>query len=230
MALIACTECGREISDKASACPGCGAPVLVAGAAAQATEPDQVQYDTTTHTFTGTMLSVVQLAMRAVQELRWTLGQSSEATGLVTFETGMSLGSWSGVSCSLCVEELTPGVFRVTGTGKQNVRGGQLIAFNLGGEAEGKARQAIAKMKELAMGAEPRQLPPALGLLSNGAELTGREIYYVDGVFTVEGEGPVDLSFVRSHQVRGQIAWFTPKLQEWAAASIGPVDRPAGVR
>lgn len=27
MALIACTECGKEISDKAAACPGCGAPV-----------------------------------------------------------------------------------------------------------------------------------------------------------------------------------------------------------
>lgn len=26
MALIACTECGKEISDKAAACPGCGAP------------------------------------------------------------------------------------------------------------------------------------------------------------------------------------------------------------
>lgn len=27
MALIECNECGREISDKAEACPGCGAPV-----------------------------------------------------------------------------------------------------------------------------------------------------------------------------------------------------------
>ncbi len=26
MSLIACTECGREISDKAPQCPGCGAP------------------------------------------------------------------------------------------------------------------------------------------------------------------------------------------------------------
>lgn len=30
MALIKCSECGREISDKAEACPGCGAPVEVA--------------------------------------------------------------------------------------------------------------------------------------------------------------------------------------------------------
>lgn len=27
MALIACAECGKEISDKAAACPHCGAPV-----------------------------------------------------------------------------------------------------------------------------------------------------------------------------------------------------------
>jgi len=26
MALIKCTECGKEVSDKAAACPGCGAP------------------------------------------------------------------------------------------------------------------------------------------------------------------------------------------------------------
>ncbi len=27
MALIACPECGREVSDKAPTCPGCGAPI-----------------------------------------------------------------------------------------------------------------------------------------------------------------------------------------------------------
>lgn len=30
MALIKCSECGREISDSASSCPGCGAPMVVA--------------------------------------------------------------------------------------------------------------------------------------------------------------------------------------------------------
>ena len=28
MALIHCPECGREISDKAAACPGCGYPLF----------------------------------------------------------------------------------------------------------------------------------------------------------------------------------------------------------
>lgn len=27
MALIACTECGKEVSDKAASCPSCGAPI-----------------------------------------------------------------------------------------------------------------------------------------------------------------------------------------------------------
>lgn len=30
MSLVKCSECGREISDKAAACPGCGAPVTPA--------------------------------------------------------------------------------------------------------------------------------------------------------------------------------------------------------
>ena len=29
MALISCTECGKEVSDKASSCPGCGAPIAL---------------------------------------------------------------------------------------------------------------------------------------------------------------------------------------------------------
>lgn len=38
MALIACSECSKEISDKAATCPGCGAPV----AAQPAQEPEPV--------------------------------------------------------------------------------------------------------------------------------------------------------------------------------------------
>ena len=38
MALIACAECGKEISDKAAACPHCGAPVA---AVAQAEPPTE---------------------------------------------------------------------------------------------------------------------------------------------------------------------------------------------
>ena len=70
--------------------------------------------------------------------------------GLVTFETGMTWGSWSGVSGSLSIEEVGENQFQVSGTGKQNVRGGQLIALNLFGEAQGKVAKVLEKMRELA--------------------------------------------------------------------------------
>jgi hypothetical protein len=96
------------------------------------------------------MPQIVKLAMRAVQELGWKLENANEALGLVTFETGITWGSWSGVSCSLNIEGVGENRFRVTGTGKQNVRGGQVLAVNLFGEAQGRASKAINKMKELA--------------------------------------------------------------------------------
>jgi hypothetical protein len=50
----------------------------------------------------------------------------------------------------LNIEEVSPDTFRTTGTGKQNLRGGQIMALNIGGVAQGKARKAIEKMKQLA--------------------------------------------------------------------------------
>ena len=93
---------------------------------------------------------MMKLAMRAVQLLGWKLEQVNENLGLVTFETGVSWGSWSGISCSLNIEEVGPNTFRVKGTGKQNVRGAQIFAVNVGGEAQGRAQKAIDKMKEIA--------------------------------------------------------------------------------
>jgi hypothetical protein len=148
MALIKCSECNREISDKAATCPGCGAPV--ANRVAAASPPSTVRYERETDTFVGTMPLMVKLAMRAVQALDWTIDQANESLGLVTFQTGMSWGSWSGISGTLNIEEVSPNRYRVSGTGKQNVRGGQLIALNIGGEAQSKAYKAISKMKELA--------------------------------------------------------------------------------
>jgi uncharacterized OB-fold protein len=149
MALTNCSECGREISDKAETCPGCGAPVNVT-IKQQSQTPTVVRYNLDTDTFTGTMVLMVKLAMRAVQEFGWKLDQANETLGMVTFQTGLSWGSWSGISCSLNIEEISPNTFRVNGTGKQNVRGGQILALNIGGEAQGKARKAVEKMKELA--------------------------------------------------------------------------------
>lgn len=152
MALIKCSECGREISDKAGTCPGCGAPVsAVAGAQAQSQRPPvRVGYNRETDSFSGTMAMVVKLAMRAIQQLGWKIDDANENLGFITFQTGISWGSWSGVSGSISIEETEPGSFKASGAGKQNVRGSQLIALNIGGEAQGKARKAISLMKELA--------------------------------------------------------------------------------
>jgi len=112
--------------------------------------PTRAQYNPSDDTFAGTTALLVKLAMRAIQELGWKLESANENLGLVTFETGMTWGSWSGVSCSLNIEQVSPNNFRLIGTAKQNVRGGQILAVNLFGEAQGKARKAIDKMKELA--------------------------------------------------------------------------------
>ncbi|MES5486549.1 hypothetical protein QMZ05_27640 [Bradyrhizobium sp. INPA03-11B] len=151
MALIKCWECAREISDKATACPSCGAPA--AGLSSDVKPPPSpvaVHYDSASDTFSGTMALITKLAMSAVQQLGWKLTDANENIGLVTFETRMSFGSWSGVSCSLNIEEISSNAFRVRGAGKQNVRGGQLLAIDLFGEARSKADKAIAKMKDLA--------------------------------------------------------------------------------
>jgi hypothetical protein len=89
------------------------------------------------------------LAVRAVQTLGWTVMSASETASMLTFETKMSMGSWSGVTCSLTFHEMAPGVWRITGTGKQNVRGSQLVALDMG-EASRKAMKAIEKMQALA--------------------------------------------------------------------------------
>jgi len=112
--------------------------------------PPKAHYNPASGTFTGTMPQMVKLAMHAIQDLGWKLDNANETLGMVTFETGMSWGSFSGVACSLTIEETGENEFRVSGTGKQNVRGGQLVALDLFGEARGKATKAISRMKELA--------------------------------------------------------------------------------
>lgn len=100
-------------------------------------------------TFHGDLKQLMQLASRAIIENKWTITGANEFTQSITFETKISWGSWSGVTCTLTFFENGPGVWKVSGSGKQNVRGAQLAAIDLG-ESGRKAAKAIQRMRELA--------------------------------------------------------------------------------
>jgi len=127
-------------------------PPILSSTSTQRQSPsksDNVTYDRSSDTFHGTMQQIVKLAMRAIQELGWKLDNVNDSVGLITFQTGMSWGAFGGVTCSLNIDEIGRNEYRVTGTGKQNLSGGQLVALNLFDEAKGKAQKAIARMKML---------------------------------------------------------------------------------
>lgn len=129
-------------------------PVEPAQPTDQATTPlsapgGRAGYRRSDNTFHGPLNVVVQYATLAIHDLGWTVMGASEMTQTITFETRMSMGSWSGVTCTLSFFQVAPNVWRVTGSGKQNVRGAQLVAIDLG-RAEATANRAIIKMIALA--------------------------------------------------------------------------------
>ncbi|MCW1917454.1 hypothetical protein NX862_01670 [Rhodobacter sp. KR11] len=92
----------------------------------------------------------MKLAAKAVVSLKWKLDAVDEKNGLVSFTTGMTWGSWSGVSGSLLLQEDALFRFTVTGSAKQNVKGGQMVALNLFDEAGKKVQKIIDEMSALA--------------------------------------------------------------------------------
>lgn len=145
MALIQCEDCGRDVSDRAPACPNCGGPITPA---ADKDAPEGVTVDD--DCFVGTKSSVVRLAVKAIQACNYKVDAADEASGLVSFTTGITMGSWSGVSGSIYFEEAGPYRFRASGNAKQNVKGGQMMALDLFGEAKGKVRKIVEQMQYLA--------------------------------------------------------------------------------
>ena len=154
MALIRCGECGREVSDRASSCPSCGAPVDVTTAIAS---PERLSYDG--GLFIGTSAMVAELAKKAIGRLNYRVDSANISAGTVSFTTGITMGSWSGVSGTLSWEEVAPYQFKLSGHGKQNVQGGQVVAFNLFDEANGKAQNVITEMARLAQGGSEGEAP-----------------------------------------------------------------------
>lgn len=160
--MLLCPHCNREIDCTGLSgvveCPYCGKrlrctprqPAVPPPPVVATVVPEQARYNPATDAFTGTMPQMVRLAMRAIQDIGWTISSASDSVGLVTFETGITWGSWGGVTCSLSIEQVAENAFRVRGTGKQNVRGRQMIALNLFGEAQSKVARVIRTIKQLA--------------------------------------------------------------------------------
>lgn len=147
MALIRCVECQREVSDKAVTCPNCGAPVDVATAISA---PESISLDGDAIIATSAMMA--DLAKKGVANLNYRVDAIDAAAGTASFTTGVTMGSWSGVSGTISWEEVSPYRFKISGRGKQNVAGGQVVAFNLFDEANGKADNVIREMYRLAGG------------------------------------------------------------------------------
>jgi len=152
-----CSQCGTKLNEGAKFCSNCGADVQAGNISA----PDAGQRELTIENkpteviysgdgvFIGTIPLMVKLAIRAVQEFGWLIGQVNDAAGIVTFQTKISWGSLNGISCSLFIEEIEKNKFKIRGTAKHNLHK-QLIALNIGHEAESKIKKAILKMTELA--------------------------------------------------------------------------------
>ena len=146
MALITCPECGRQISDQAVLCIGCGAPLGSRAGAVNTPVVTAVSFDSRNELFIGTVPLLVKLAARCIDELGWRVDSIDEANGLISFTTGMTCGSFSGVSGSILVVEVKSNKFKITGSAKQNLRGGQILAMNLFNESQKKIDKIVASM------------------------------------------------------------------------------------
>ncbi len=145
MALINCGECGREVSDKAPACPSCGAPIAMT--IQHSGNPQGVSL--LGRQFKATKPNLIRHAIKAIQSLNWRVDSADESTGLVSFTTGMTWGSWSGASGTIYLEEVSPNTFEVSGNAKQNLKGGQIVALNIGNEANNKVSKVLEEMRRL---------------------------------------------------------------------------------
>lgn len=133
---------------------GLGAQAGASEVAAGNAEAPPVQaawtgYRRADNTFHGSLGTVVQYATLALSDLGWPITGTSEMARTLTFETPMSMGSWSGITGTLSFFEVGPNVWRVSGAGKQNVRGAQLVALDMGG-ANNAINRLLIKMQAVA--------------------------------------------------------------------------------
>lgn len=76
-----------------------------------------------------------------VSEYGYTVTISNE--NMVTFETGMNMFSWSGMTGTIVIQKLGENEYKLIGSGKQNIRGGQLGTIGGTGAAIKKVKTVI---------------------------------------------------------------------------------------
>lgn len=81
------------------------------------------KFDNARNLFEGTLAELTKLAIRAVNDVGYKLSNANGDQGIVSFEIGMTWGSWSGVSGTITLEEAGESAYRIRASGKQNVKG-----------------------------------------------------------------------------------------------------------
>lgn len=109
--------------------------------------PEAPIFDEESGLFNANSTQMKNLATKALQAINYTVLSASE--DVVSFKTGMTWGSFSGVTGSLVFTEAKPYWFEVEASGKQNLSGGQLVALDWG-ESKKIANKVLSRMKQFA--------------------------------------------------------------------------------
>lgn len=112
--------------------------------------PKRPRFNSKVNKWNATLPQMMRLAAAAITDCGYTVTNANDTIGMISFETKMSWGSWSGISASIQVTEAEQCWFIVSGKGKQNVRGGQLVAFDLFGETDSVVNKVRQRMMQLA--------------------------------------------------------------------------------
>ncbi len=91
MALVKCSECGKEVSDKAAACPGCGAPIAATSPAVSLNPASHAHVTRTGAGWEGLgfiLIVVGMLVGTAANPPVSTLGGIAAFVGIVVFIIG----------------------------------------------------------------------------------------------------------------------------------------------